>query len=288
MTDKKKGTLYMIVAALGFALMASCVRMVGHDISVYQKLFFRNLISAGVILTGLLKVGGSLKPQTKKGFQLLMARSIVGVIGAIFYFYAITNLPLSDSTMLNKLSPFFVFIFACVFLKEKFFKVQLLPIILVFLGALLVIKPSFNLSVVPALIGFCSAIFAGAAYTLIRKLKDYENPNVISFFFPVFCIIVIFPMMVISGYVQPNFKQWVFLIGSGIFATLGQVCMTYSYKYAQANEVSIYQYLSILFSTLIGIIFIGEIPDIYSFLGGVFIVGAAILNYYISNKVIKK
>jgi len=78
------------------------------------------------------------------------------------------------------------------------------------------------------------------------------------------------------------------LIGSGIFASVGQVGISYAYRYAPANEVSIYQYLSIIFSALIGVVILGEIPDMFSILGGVSILGAATLNFYITNNIINK
>lgn len=288
MENKFKGTLYMCISALGMALMAACVKMVGSDISTFQKLFFRNVVNALVVFISVKRMGVSVMPRSKESGKFIFYRSAVGLTGAVFYFYAISNLPLADSTMLNKLSPFFVMIFACLFLKEKFHKVQILPLIMVLAGALLVIKPTFNVEIYPALIGFSSAIFAGGAYTLIRYLRTMEEPNTIVFWFAVISFVFMFPPMMVSGFVMPSMKQLIFLLGSGIFATVGQVFISYAYRYAPANEVSIYQYLSIIFSAIIGIIFLQEIPDLFSISGGVLILGAAGINYYISNKMIKE
>lgn len=278
----------MCISALGMALMAACVKMTGSEISTFQKLFFRNVVTAGIVLFNVVKMGVSIKPRSARSFKITMARSIVGLIGAVCFFYAISNLPLADSTMLNKLSPFFVMIFACVFLKEKFHKIQIIPVLIVFLGALLVIKPTFNVEVVPAIIGFTSAIFAGGAYTLVRYLRTMEEPNTIVFWFAVVSFVVMFPLMMVKGFVVPSTTQLLFLIGSGVFASVGQIALSYAYRYAPANEISIYQYLSIIFSAGIGIIFIGEIPDMYSLTGGALILVAALINYHITNNMLTK
>ena len=288
MDNKYKGTLYMCISALGMALMAACVKMTGSEISTFQKLFFRNVVTAGIVLFNVVKMGVSIKPRSARSFKITMVRSIVGLIGAVCFFYAISNLPLADSTMLNKLSPFFVMIFACIFLKEKFHKIQVIPVLIVFLGALLVIKPTFNVEVVPAIIGFTSAIFAGGAYTLVRYLRTMEEPNTIVFWFAVVSFVAMFPLMIIKGFVVPSATQLLFLIGSGVFASVGQIALSYAYRYAPANEISIYQYLSIIFSAGIGIIFIGEIPDMYSLTGGALILVAALINYNITNKINEK
>ena len=72
--------------------------------------------------------------------------------------------------MLNKLSPFFVIIFSALFLSEKINFKQIIAIIIAFLGKLSVIKPSFNLEIMPSLAGVIGAISAAAAYTCLRSL----------------------------------------------------------------------------------------------------------------------
>ncbi|MBU3093153.1 hypothetical protein K2F40_14265 [Clostridium sp. CM028] len=52
-----------------------------------------------------------------------------------------------------------------------------------FIGALLIIKPQFNFLVLPPPLGFISAMCAGAAYTLIRCLRDREKASTIVFYF---------------------------------------------------------------------------------------------------------
>ncbi|MEG0237214.1 DMT family transporter, partial [Cetobacterium sp.] len=92
------------------------------------------------------------------------------------------------------------------------------------------------------------------------------------------------PPMLIQGFVIPSGVQLFYLILTGIFATVGQIGLAYAYKYALASEVSIYQYLSIIFSAIIGFMFWKEIPDTLSLIGGLIIIGAAIFNYRLSKK----
>lgn len=44
------------------------------------------------------------------------------------------------------------------------------------LGAVLVIKPSFSMTIIPSLIGILSPMLGGISYNLIRALKDKVNP----------------------------------------------------------------------------------------------------------------
>lgn len=284
MNDRLKGTIWMCLSALGMALMGSTVKLVGTDISTFEKLFFRNIIGTIILLFTMRGKDIKFFGNSNKGRLFMLFRSIAGLSGAILYFYSINYLYLADSALLNKLSPFFVTLFATLFLKEKFEKRQIPILILVLIGALLVIKPKFSFAIIPALAGFTSAIFAGGAYTLVRYLRTFEKPETLVLWFSSISAIGVTIPMILQGFVIPNKIQLLYLILTGVFATLGQVSLAYAYKFALASEVSIYQYLSIIFSAIIGFFLWNEIPDFYSLIGGSIIIGVAIFNYYLSTR----
>ncbi|MEL7598462.1 MAG: DMT family transporter, partial [Clostridiaceae bacterium] len=277
MEKKSKAVIYMLLSALFFAFMAAMVKLSG-DVPVLEKVFFRNLISLFVAFGALKNSNGSIFGK-KENQKYLIARSFLGLTGVFLYFYSISKLNLADSAMLNKLSPFFITIFAVIFLKEKLTPMKVISMFVVFLGALLVIKPQWNLSVVPAISGFLSAAFAGGAYTLVRFLKNRENPATIVFYFSFVSVIGTLPFMLVN-FAIPTKIQFVYLVLTGVFAAVAQFALTYSYKYAPASEVAIYNYVNIVFSAIIGFFIWGEIPDILSISGGSIITLMAIAVYF--------
>ncbi len=210
------------------------------------------------------------------------------MFGVALNFWAINHLVLADSTMLNKVSPFFVTIFAVFFLKEKISKLQVPALVTVFLGALLIIKPQFDAAVFPALAGFLGAAAAGGAYTIIRFLKGKEEPSTIIFYFSFFSVVTTFPIMLYLGFVMPSPIQWFYLVMIGVSASFGQFGVTMAYKYAPAAEVSIYNYASIIFALVIGYFLFSEVPDLLSVLGGFIIIGTALLIFYYNYRVSRK
>lgn len=281
MEKKSKAVIYMLLSALFFAFMAAMVKLSG-DVPVLEKVFFRNLISLFVAFGALKNSNGSIFGK-KENQKYLIARSFLGLTGVFLYFYCISKLNLADSAMLNKLSPFFITIFAVIFLKEKLTPMKVISMFVVFLGALLVIKPQWNLSVVPAISGFLSAAFAGGAYTLVRFLKNRENPATIVFYFSFVSVIGTLPFMLVN-FAIPSKIQFIYLILTGVFAAVAQFALTYSYKYAPASEVAIYNYVNIVFSAIIGFFIWGEIPDILSIIGGSIITLMAIAVYFQGKK----
>jgi drug/metabolite transporter (DMT)-like permease len=279
--NKTKGIIFIILSAFGFAMMSAFIKLSG-DLPSFQKTFFRNAISLIVAFALILKNSTSFFGK-KENQKILILRSTLGTLGIIFNFYSIDRLVLSDANMLNKLSPFFVIIFSWLFLNEKINSKQIISIIIAFVGALFIIKPAFNLEIIPSLIGALGGIAAAGAYTCVRALSGKEAPNTIVFYFSFFSSIVTFPLMLLS-YEPMTLLQFFFLIGAGISASLGQFGITFAYKYAPAREISIFDYTNIIFSALISLCLFGILPDILSFIGYVVIFFASLYMFIFNKK----
>lgn len=285
MNNIVKGILLMLISSVGFSIMTLFVKLSG-DLPSIQKTFFRNLISA--IIAFVFVVYNKERLFGKKENQpILLARSIFGTLGIVFLFYAIDHLVMSDADMLNKMSPFLVIIFSAIFLKERVMPFQIYTIIIAFIGMLFIVKPSFSVEVVPYLIGFLSAVFAAAAYTFLRVLGNREKFYTVVFYFSFFSTVVLLPF-VLYFYEPMTGKQTLYLLLAGLFATFGQFGITLAYKYAPARDISIFTYSTVIFTTILSIIFFGEVPDLYSFIGYAIILGAMIYMFFKGRKVTER
>ena len=272
LSDRSKGIFFIIMSAFGFAMMSAFVKLSG-DLPSLQKTFFRNIVSVAVAASMIIKNKGIFFGK-KENQKLLILRSTLGTLGILFNFYAIDKLVLSDANMLNKLSPFFSIIFATIFLKEKMKPRQGLVVSMActgaFIGSLFIIKPSFNLETIPALIGLLGGISAAGAYTCERGLGNKEKPGTIVFYFSFFSSMVTFPLM-LGVYKPMSIQQLSYLLLAGVFASLGQFGITLAYKFAPAKEISIFDYTNIIFSALISLVLFGVLPDWVSVIGYVII-----------------
>jgi drug/metabolite transporter (DMT)-like permease len=265
-----KSILLMTVSSLSFAIMSLMVRLAG-ELPLFEKVLFRNLFSLLIAFVIILREKASFTGK-KENRKYLLLRGITGLAGVILYFFSLSRMNLSDATMLNKMSPFFVIIFASFFLKERMNRYQIGGIIVAFLASLLIIKPHFEMTLLPALLGLGSAFFAGFAYTVIRLLKlRGESSATIVFYFSLISFIVVLPIAVFN-FIPPTPLQWLYLAGIGIFAAFGQLFMTQAYFYARASDIAPFKYLHVLFAALIALIFLGEKMDILSILGSAIII----------------
>lgn len=279
MNKKYKAIIYIILSAAAFSFMNVCIRWSG-DLPTIQKAFFRNLIAAIIALVILIRSNTGFHYE-KSHLPMLFVRSICGTLGIMCNFYAVDHLNISDASMLNKLSPFAAVIFSVIMLNEKANLKQALSLIIVFIGALFVIKPSMNISeFIPGLIGLTGGIAAGAAYTAVRYLsnKGAKSPQIV-FFFSAFSTLVMLPYLIMF-YEPMSVKQLFILLLAGISAAIGQFSITAAYSNAPAKEISIFDYTQIIFAALMGFAFFGQIPDKYSFLGYFIIIGVSAYTWY--------
>ncbi|MGF0066163.1 DMT family transporter [Roseburia sp. MUC/MUC-530-WT-4D] len=277
MNNRRQGILYIIMAGFFFALMTFFVRLSG-DLPTMEKAFFRNAVAA-IIAFGTLVKSKEKFALKKENIPDLFMRSLCGTLGLICNFYAIDKLNIADANILNKLSPFFAILMSYFILKEKANKIEWLSVIVAFTGALFVVKPSFNMQFVYAMIGVCGGLGAGIAYTFVRKLgKKGERGPIIVLCFSVFSCVVTLPFLIFQ-FKPMSLLQFVFLILAGVAAAGGQFSITKAYTKAPARDISVFDYTQVLFAALLGFIFLDQIPDMLSLIGYVIIIGSAVFKW---------
>lgn len=271
-----KGILLVIMDSFFFSLMSLFVRLSG-DVPVFEKAFFRNLVASAAAIITLAR--SEEKFHIKKGSMPdLWKRAIFGGTGMLLNFYAIDHIALADANILNKMSPFFAIIVSIFVLKEIPTVMEVVTVIIAFLGAVLVVKPGMAASWY-ALAGLAGGAGAGIAYTYVRRLgKHGERGPVIVAFFSIFTCAMCLPMMLVH-FVPLSAKQLLYLLAAGACAACAQFAVTAAYRYASAGQISVFDYSQVLFASIWGILFFGEVPDAVSIAGYVLILSMAIFRW---------
>ena len=279
--SRRKGILFILLAAFFFSMMSVFVRLSG-DVPTMQKAFFRNVVAAAVAWVLLLRSGEGCRALVRKGsLPALLLRSIFGTAGILCNFWAVDHLGIADANMLNKLSPFFAILMSIFILGERPNRIEWLSVLLAFIGAAFVAKPSAGIASLPALVGILGGFTAGTAYTYVRKLglQGVKGPAVVAFF-STFSTLVLLPNLVL--HFQPmSAQQLFFLLLAGCSAAGGQLSVTAAYQHAPARDISVFDYSQVVYAAVLGICIFGELPDIWSLIGYVIIIGTAFAKWYL-------
>lgn len=290
MSKRNLGVVLMLLFAVCYSAMQVAVKLSSNKIPIMEQVFVRNFMNMCLVFFLIRKKKVSFFGERKYQLQLFV-RDCFSFLGIGCLFYASARGNQADITILNKMSPFFVTIFASIFLKEKLSKVQVPALILAFGGAFLVSNPSFgsaSLSLVsnlgfgstslPLVAAFLSAVTTGVSYTLLSYFKDKVDGLSVIMHFATFSVVCSIPFM-IGNFVVPTGWDLVALLLVGVFGTLGQILLTYAYRLAPASYVSIYNYAGILFSMLMGYFILQQDVGINSIIGGGMIVFASLIVY---------
>ncbi|WP_075202576.1 DMT family transporter [Vibrio mexicanus] len=285
------GVKYMLISALGFALMSACVKYVStYGIPVFEIVAARALVSLVISYLDVKRKGISVWGHNK---PLLFARGLVGTLALMCVYYSITSLPLAEATILQYVHPVFTAILGLIFLKERLQRSTMLCIAFCLAGLFVIIQPNiiddvnYELPMFSVMIAIIGALGSSIAYVIVRKLSQTEDSSVIIFYFPLIALPTSL-FLVADDFIWPSLFLTFMLILVGIFTQIGQVGLTKAMKTQSAGKASAYSYIQIVFSALLGAVIFNEIPSIYTFIGGALIVIGALINVLGSRKAAPK
>ncbi len=278
-----RGVQFMLISALGFALMSATVKYVNlHGIPVFEIVAARALVSFILSYVDVKRKGLSVWGNNK---PLLFLRGLVGTMALFCVYYAVTTLPLAEATILQYMHPLFTAVIAYLFLREAIQASTLASISLSILGVLVMVYPSWdsssaeNLPLFSVGVALLGALGSSIAYVIVRKLSRTEDPSVIIFYFP----LVALPVSLLAmgdGFVMPSPFLILMLVLVGVFTQVGQLGLTKAMQTESAGKASAYSYIQIVFSALLGIALFSEVPTVWTVLGGGLIVAGALVNLF--------
>lgn len=274
----------MLLSALGFALMSACVKYVSvYGIPVFEIVAARALVSLILSFVDVQRKGISIWGNNRK---LLFLRGAVGTMALMCVYYAVTTLPLAEATILQYVHPVFTALLGVLFLKERVQGATMICIVLCLFGLGIMVQPNMATSITAealplqsVMIALLGAFGSSIAYVIVRKLSQTEDSSVIIFYFP----LVALPTSTIlmwNEFVWPSLAITIVLIFVGIFTQIGQYGLTKAMQTQEAGKASGYSYVQIVFSTLLGVLIFNEVPSVWTYLGGGFIVTGALINVF--------
>ena len=272
------GIFLMMGGQLSFSLNDSFVKLavidIGIDTSIFSIIFTRGSITT--ILLGMYLIIF----EKKNLFRILKIkkfhiRGFYEVLTAIFFFTALIYLPISEVYTLLMTNPFFVTIFAFLFLKEKVGIRRWCAVIIGFIGVLVVINPqnfSFNyLLILPIISAIFLTIRDIATKTLATKSNNVEITFITALLITMFAGIG----SIIYGY-EVTFNQTRYILISSVFVLFGYLFSVMTVFYAPLSLTASARYSVIIFGIILGYLILDEIPGINMILGAIIIASSGL------------
>ncbi len=279
--NKFYGTILLIVSAFLLALY-SALTLAAHP-----------YMSSSVItcLTCFLSLIFIMVPTFYLKFQNLKSKDVTSVLvrgigGGLAFFCFVTAIKLVslvDAVVLFNTTPIIVPIIALFYTRTKIPPLLWIPIILGFIGIILIVQPDRQIFDNPGeLIALLAGVLLSFALIAVRKLVVEGMPvSGIIFYFFFFATLISLPFAIYNFEVS-SWMGVLYVFLAAIALTAVQFTFSYAYKFATPAEVGPYWYLSIVFSGLIGYFFWGQSLTVVKLIGIVLVVATGISTFFIN------
>ena len=198
-------------------------------------------------------------------------------------FFALTRLPLPEAITLNYAQPLLVVIFSALFLGETIRIYRWSAVAVGMIGVFIISWPNLTLLTSPAgmsnqqtvgvVAALVSAGISAVALLLVRNLVRTEKTATIVLWFSLTASVAGL-LTLPFGWHSLTHQQLAFLVAAGFCGGVAQILMTEAYRHAEASTVAPFEYTSMILGIIVGYFAFGDIPTIYTLVGGMIVVAA--------------
>ena len=269
-------SLWMLAAGLAFALMGVFVKIASAHFATAELVLWRAVVQTAVAFALLRHAG---LPVRTPRLGMHVHRGVAGFASLFMFFHALTALPVATAMTLNYSSPLFLAILLAALARERPGAKLVGTVVLGFVGVVLLLQPTFAADQWwPGMIGLASGAISAVAYWNVRELVRADEPEArVVFYFGVFALAGALVWMAPQRWHAPGADTWWMLAGVGGLGALGQVAMTRAYGHGSTLVTAALSYSGIVFSSVIGIAWFGDLLSWSAWLGIALIVAAGIL-----------
>jgi len=273
-----------VVSVCFFVVMATLLKAT-ETIPAGELVFFRCFFAILPVAAWLLwrrQLRTALHTSDPWGHVL---RALVGVASMGLGFFALTRLPLPESTAIGYASPLLIVVFSALLLKERVYVFRWTAVVVGLVGVVVILWPRLTLftsgqplgdgETVGALAALGGAILTAFALMQVRKLTRTERTEAIVVYFFI-CASILSLLTIPFGWLMPTPQQAMLLVGAGFAGGIGQLLMTSSYRYADMSVIAPFEYVSLLLTLIIGFTVFGDLPTWSMVVGALIIMGSGI------------
>jgi drug/metabolite transporter (DMT)-like permease len=275
------GIACKIASVITLTIMAGGVKWLAH-FPTGQIVFYRSFFALVPIVAAAYWFGGLHLLKTKRPDAHII-RGFTGIVSMFAGFTALAFIPFADAAAISFAGPLFTVVLASLFLHEKVHTVRWAAVVVGFTGILLMIGQHVQFAAAGSEHGLMGVLLAVAgtfcvAFTMVfvRMMSAHEHSITIAFYFSVACAaagLLSWPF----GWLWQTPLETLILIGTGILGGVGQLFLSFSYRYAEASLNAPFEYVSMIVAVAMGYFIFQEVPTVMVLAGAAVVIAAGLI-----------
>jgi drug/metabolite transporter (DMT)-like permease len=275
------GIACKVASVITLTIMAGGVKWLGA-FPTGQIVFYRSFFALVPIVAAAFWFGGLHLLKTKRPDAHLI-RGFTGIVSMFAGFTALAYIPFADAAAISFAGPLFTVVLASLFLHERVHAVRWAAVVVGFAGILIMIGPHLEFAGVDGERGFTGVILAlggtfCVAFTMVfvRMMSAHEHSITIAFYFSVACAaagLLSWPF----GWLMQSPIETAVLVGTGLLGGVGQLFLSFGYRYAEASLNAPFEYIAMIVAVLMGYFLFDEVPMPIVLVGAAVVIAAGLV-----------
>lgn len=273
LSPNAQGIVLVIVSLFVFTMMDALGKALVAHYPVVQVVWWRN---TGQMLLMLVVFRSRFFVHVRtRLWRMHVVRALAQMGASFFFFLSLTRVGLAEATAIMDINPVLITLGAALFFGERLGPRRLLGVAAALCGSLIIIRPGSEVfspyAVLPLMAALCYSTFA----LVTRGIGRQEDPWTALIWTGGLAGLLL-GLALPPVWVTPAAADLPLFLGMAVLGTVGQFFMIRAFTVAEASVVAPFGYVGLLFATLWGVLFFGEMPDAWTGLGAAIIVAAGL------------
>ena len=278
-SENTKGAFLISLAAACYVMSDIFMKFLSSEISMFQITFLRGLLVTFFLFSYCYMSEASFFIKEWRDRIVITIRSILEVIMTYAFLAALFNMNVANANAILQLIPLIVLLGSFIFLRQSPKTYEWVAVLVGCFGAVIIIRPGesdFNFFTIHALV----AVFCLSARDLLTVRLNKNIPSNIVAFYSALMLTMISFLLSEDTHLFGKVDNSLFIVYTAIFVSIGYIASVSAMRYGEVTFVSPFRYTALLWASVMGFIFFGEIPKFSTLFGGSLIILAGIFVFY--------
>ena len=282
MNNNIKAVLLTISASFFAVLMEALIKAAQYDSNVYTIGFLRFFFGFLIILPYV--VTKKFNTYKTKNLKFYIVRGAFNIPVMILGFGALVYVPLEQFKAMHFLSPIIVVLLSFIIFREQIYRFRIFALIIGFIGTLIIVRPGyvdFNIGTIMILV---SLTFWSFIIILSKFVSKDDSPITMVTYQYTLMTVFAFPLA-IYFWQMPSLISLLLVFIAAASGTILHLCLGLAYKYADLSVTQPIWFTGLIFGSGIGYLVFNEIPDFWTWIGGIVVfTSVLVITYFEKNK----
>jgi len=265
-----RGIAITLASTFLFSLSDATGKFLTAYLPVNEIAWIRYVIFVFFALALTLRTGSPRFRTRRPGLQILRGLGLIA--SALAFIVSLRYLPLADASAIGFISPLLTSILAVPILGEVVGLPRWIGGIVGLIGVLVVVRPGTGAFHPASLIVLLSSTAWAFSSVLTRLIVGIDSATTTLLWSAMTGAIILTALLPLD-FTPPTAWQLALLLMLGIIASTGQYMTVLAYRHAPASVLAPFNYIQLLWATVLGFVVFSAVPDLWTFVGaGVIVV----------------